>query len=113
MSASSVCSNCPVQQVKLGTPRIPMPSPSASSSPRQARYVGVHSSTFPEILLLALMGDDPLLDGFCDQCADGLGEACDVLFFESPFDGEHELFGVACGGRFTVELAPLECAGSI
>ena len=79
---------------------------------RAGEICGHPFADFPGDPSLGAYGDDPLLDGLYDQCADGLGEACDVLFFESPFDSEYELFGVTCGGRFTVELAPLECAGS-
>lgn len=45
-------------------------------------------------------GDDAYLDTLWDSCADGDADACDRLYFESPFDSEYELFGDTCGLRF-------------
>lgn len=44
-------------------------------------------------------GDDPELDALWDKCEDGDGEACDDLYFNSPFGSEYEEFGDTCGGR--------------
>ena len=46
-------------------------------------------------------GDDAVLDALWDRCAGGDGEACDDLYFESPFGSEYERFGDTCGDRFT------------
>ncbi len=44
-------------------------------------------------------GDDPELDALHDRCADGDGQACDDLFYQSPLGSEYEEFGNTCGGR--------------
>tara|TARA_B100001029_G_scaffold178434_1_gene185194 strand:- start:772 stop:1941 length:1170 start_codon:yes stop_codon:yes gene_type:complete len=43
-------------------------------------------------------GDDPNLDALYDECAEGNGDSCDLLFFASPgTDGEYYSFGLLCG----------------
>jgi hypothetical protein len=44
-------------------------------------------------------GDDPELDALYDACAGGDGQACDDLYFQSPFGSEYEEFGNTCGDR--------------
>ena len=44
-------------------------------------------------------GSDERLELLYDQCAEGDGQACDDLFFESPAGSEYEEFGDTCGGR--------------
>ena len=47
-------------------------------------------------------GDDPYLDSLYDQCANGDDEACDDLFWTSPYsfaDSEYVDFALTCGGR--------------
>ena len=47
-------------------------------------------------------GDDPYLDSLYDQCANGDDEACDDLFWTSPYafaGSEYVDFALACGGR--------------
>ena len=44
-------------------------------------------------------GDDPELDALYDACAAGDGDACDDLYYQSPFGSEYEEFGNTCGGR--------------
>lgn len=44
-------------------------------------------------------GDDPELDRLWTACEDGLGQACDQLFEQSPVGSEYERFGVSCGHR--------------
>jgi hypothetical protein len=51
-------------------------------------------------------GDDAELDALYDACADGDGQACDDLFFQSPLGSDYEEFGNTCGGRgFEVSCA--------
>lgn len=45
-------------------------------------------------------GDDAYLDALWDACANGDADACDRLYFESPFDSQYEVFGDTCGLRF-------------
>ena len=45
-------------------------------------------------------GDDPYFDDLYTQCENGDGEACNVLYWESPLDSEYETFGLTCAGRF-------------
>ncbi len=45
-------------------------------------------------------GDDAVLDALWDGCAGGDGQACDDLFFDSPFGSDYERFGDTCGDRF-------------
>ena len=43
-------------------------------------------------------GDDPNLDALYDECAQGNGDSCDLLYFASPgLDGEYYTFGLLCG----------------
>lgn len=42
-------------------------------------------------------GDDPMLDGLWDQCADGDMVACDDLWYEADFDSEYYDFANTCG----------------
>ncbi len=44
-------------------------------------------------------GDDAELDALYDACAAGDGQACDDLYYQSPFGSEYEDFGNTCGGR--------------
>ena len=44
-------------------------------------------------------GDDAFLDSLWTACEDGDFQACDDLFFASPFDSEYEAFGDTCGNR--------------
>lgn len=44
-------------------------------------------------------GDDPQLDQLWDDCAAGDGEACDDLYYESPFGSAYEAYGNTCGDR--------------
>ena len=44
-------------------------------------------------------GQDKELDLLWEQCGDGNGEACDMLYFESDIDTVYEQFGDSCGGR--------------
>ncbi len=43
-------------------------------------------------------GDDEALDSLWTACADGDLDACDDLYFQSPFGSEYESFGSTCGG---------------
>ncbi len=56
-------------------------------------------------------GDDPTLDALWDACDAGDGQACDDLFFTSPFGSDYEDFGNTCGGRF--DLPPVSCADEL
>ncbi len=44
-------------------------------------------------------GDDEELDSLWTGCADGNLDACDDLYFRSPFGSEYERFGSFCGNR--------------
>lgn len=44
-------------------------------------------------------GDDPQLDALWDSCAEGDMEACDDLYYDSPFGSDYENFGDTCGNR--------------
>ena len=44
-------------------------------------------------------GDDLYLDRLYTQCADGDDQACDDLYWESPYDSEYLDFASTCGGR--------------
>jgi len=57
-------------------------------------------------------GDDAALDALWDSCAGGSGQACDDLYFDSPFGSDYERFGDTCGDRFTVEAGVL-CANEL
>lgn len=59
------------------------------------------------------IGDDMYLDALWVACDRGDGEACDVLWEESPVGSMYESFGVSCGNRPQVldcgtELVPDE-----
>ncbi len=56
-------------------------------------------------------GDDPEMDLLWDMCEVGDGEACDQLFFISPFGSDYEEFGNTCGFRF--ELSTVLCADEL
>ncbi len=45
---------------------------------------------------------DPVLDELYAQCEAGDGQACDDLYFQSPFGSRYESFGNLCGDRFAV-----------
>ena len=44
-------------------------------------------------------GDDLYLDRLYTQCANGDDQACDDLYWESPYDSEYLDFASTCGGR--------------
>lgn len=44
-------------------------------------------------------GTEQELEVLYDRCAEGDGQACDDLYFESPAGSEYEEFGDTCGGR--------------
>ena len=44
-------------------------------------------------------GDDLYLDRLYTQCADGDDQACDDLYWVSPYDSEYLDFASTCGGR--------------
>lgn len=44
-------------------------------------------------------GDDAALDALWDACETGDFNACDELYFDSPFDSVYEAFGDTCGDR--------------
>ncbi|MFC7403554.1 hypothetical protein [Georgenia alba] len=55
-------------------------------------------------------GDDAALDDLWDACEGGDGQACDDLFYESPYDSEYEDFGWTCGERHPGGERGGECA---
>lgn len=46
-------------------------------------------------------GEDPDLDLLYDACAEGDMDACDDLYWSSPYGSEYEAFGASCGGTGT------------
>lgn len=54
-------------------------------------------------------GDDPVLDQWWTECAEGSGYACDRLFAEAPVGSAYEEFGLTCGDR--PEL--IQCQGEL
>ncbi|MEO1062237.1 MAG: hypothetical protein AAFZ07_12525 [Actinomycetota bacterium] len=49
-------------------------------------------------------GDDAALDLLWDECAAGLSDSCDELYFVSPIGSEYEDFGSTCGQTRTATL---------
>jgi hypothetical protein len=47
-------------------------------------------------------GEDADLDAMWVACGQGSAQACDDLYFESPFGSEYEVFGISCGARAIV-----------
>jgi hypothetical protein len=45
------------------------------------------------------LGRDPGLDGYAQQCHDGVMSACDDLDAQSPRGSTYEQYGRSCGGR--------------
>ena len=54
-------------------------------------------------------GDNPVLDGYWDDCEDGDGLSCDELYYSSGVGTEYERFGVTCGDRYSETSAPEYC----
>jgi hypothetical protein len=79
---------------------------------RMASGCGVTLDTFAPEPGFAY-GDNPTMDTLYDECAEGVGASCDVLYQQSGVRTEYESFGLTCGNRFEPESAPLLCAGSI
>lgn len=46
-----------------------------------------------------------LLDTLTDECYQGLGLSCDVLYQVSPVDSDYETYGATCGGRLGWDYA--------
>lgn len=46
-----------------------------------------------------------LLDILTDECYQGLGLSCDILYQVSPVDSDYETYGATCGGRLTWDYA--------
>ncbi|MGY1748478.1 hypothetical protein [Modestobacter sp. SYSU DS0511] len=55
------------------------------------------------------LGDDPVLDGFAQQCFDGDLQACDDLYQEALLEPGYGDHGLTCGGRVD-EFAVYTCA---
>lgn len=59
------------------------------------------------------LGDDPVLDEWWRQCADGSGLACDRLFADAPLGSNYEAFGLSCGDRPNVLHCQEELDGRV
>lgn len=46
-----------------------------------------------------------ILDILANECYDGDGLSCDVLFQLSPVGSDYEAFGATCGARFSTQYA--------
>ncbi|MGY1841236.1 MULTISPECIES: hypothetical protein [unclassified Modestobacter] len=45
------------------------------------------------------LGEDPVLDGYAQECFGGDLPACDVLYQEAPLEPGYGEYGLTCGGR--------------
>ena len=53
-----------------------------------------------------VLGPDPVLDGYAQQCFDGDLQSCDDLYIESPPLSDYEEYGLSCGGRVKAWSVP-------
>lgn len=54
-----------------------------------------------------------VLDVLAEECSDGDGLSCDVIYEVSDADSELEWFGATCGYRFDTDLYADACEGRI
>ncbi|MFL6162362.1 MAG: hypothetical protein ACJ74U_09040 [Jatrophihabitantaceae bacterium] len=84
------------------------PSPAQDVDPQSLRPAADDNlaSTDPVQSLLDQCdaGDDAacasILDTLSQECADGAGVSCDLLYEVSPADSAYESYGATCGGRW-------------
>lgn len=89
------------------------PEPEASVDPRSVRASAGSSlpSDDPAARLLGrcAQGDEAaclqILDTLANDCYDGDGRSCDVLFEVSPVGSDYEGFGATCGARVSPQYA--------
>jgi hypothetical protein len=89
------------------------PAPEPSVDPRSVRVSAGSSlpSDDPAAPLLSrcAQGDEEacleILDTLANQCYDGDGLSCDVLYEISPIESDYEAFGATCGARFSLQYA--------
>ncbi|OMQ15697.1 hypothetical protein A7K94_0207705 [Modestobacter sp. VKM Ac-2676] len=55
------------------------------------------------------LGEDPVLDGYAQECFDGFLQACDDLYQEAPLEPGYGEYGLTCGGRVE-EYAVYTCS---
>ena len=53
-----------------------------------------------------VLGPDPVLDAYAQQCFDGDLQSCDDLYTESPPLSDYEEYGTTCGGRVKAWTVP-------
>lgn len=46
-----------------------------------------------------------ILEGLAQECYQGYGLSCDVLFAVSPAGSDYEMYGATCGDRFSPDVA--------
>lgn len=54
-----------------------------------------------------------VLEVLAEECSDGDGLSCDVIYEVSEADSELEWFGATCGYRFDTDLYADSCEGRI
>ena len=52
-------------------------------------------------------GNDPVLDGYWQECGLGDAKACDNLFYSAPHGSDYEQFAFSCGGRRNMDCSLL------
>jgi hypothetical protein len=61
----------------------------------------------PVLISQCAGGDDgacaSILDTLAQECTDGAGISCDVLYELSPVGSDYETYGATCGGRWASE----------
>jgi hypothetical protein len=89
------------------------PQPESTVDPRSVRVdagSGLQGDD-PAARLLSrcAQGDEDacleILDTLANECYDGDGLSCDVLFEVSPIGSDYEAFGATCGGRFPTQYS--------
>lgn len=89
------------------------PEPESSVDPRSVRVDAGSRlpSDDPGVRLLnrCAQGDEnaclEILDTLTNECYDGDGLSCDVLYQVSPVGSDYEAFGATCGARLSTQYA--------
>jgi hypothetical protein len=51
-----------------------------------------------------------ILEGLAQECYEGYGLSCDVLFAVSPVGSDYEMYGATCGDRFSPDVVAGRCS---